>query len=132
MLSCIRSIPQTGQWCRRQPIAKRHDIRIVIEDDTESETVAARRRQRPKASEVAGPDLGSRPILPPSLAFTGHRFGKPTKQNDMDEIVTDNRFALILRLPFEEALQKARCPPLNLGSRERQQEPPRPGVPETA
>ena len=65
-------------------------------------------------------EVGSCPILPPPLALAGHRFGKPAEQNGVDEIVTDNRFALILRLPFEQTLQKARCPPLDLGPRERQ------------
>ena len=50
----MRSIPQTRQWRRRQPVAERHDVCAVIKDHTEGKAIPARLGQCPKAGEVAG------------------------------------------------------------------------------
>src|ERR1700691_6013246 len=60
-----RSRPQARQWRRRQPVAERHDISAVVEDDAEGKAVPASLGQCPKAGEVPGLDRGARLHLDP-------------------------------------------------------------------
>ena len=49
--------------------------------------------------QIAGQDrreIGSRPVLPPPLAVAADRFGEAAEQDELDEIIADDRAPLAL------------------------------------
>ena len=65
-------------------------------------------------------EIGSQPILPPSLIVAADRLRKPAEQDELDQIVADDRVPLALGLSFEEALEEGRRPAFDLGLCQRQ------------
>ena len=62
-------------------------------------------------AQIAGQDrreIGSQPVLPPSLIFAADRLRKSSEQDELDQIVADDRVPLALELSFEEALEEGR------------------------
>ena len=61
-------------------------------------------------------EVGAQPILTPPFGLTADRLRKPTLQDELDQIITDDCIPLAVKRSVEQAFQKGGRPAFYLGS----------------